>query len=64
MKKNKKDEKNLIKILKNTILAKRNIYTYNWKKNSLVIWNNERVLHKPQNNFKNKERVMLRLNSF
>lgn len=61
--KNKKEEINLIKILKNIILKKKNIYTHNWKKNSLVIWNNERVLHKPQNNFKNIERVMLRLNS-
>ena len=59
---NSKKEIYFIKILKNKILAKKNIFTYNWKKNSLVIWNNTKVLHKPQNNFKNKERVMLRLN--
>ncbi|MDC1179048.1 TauD/TfdA family dioxygenase [Candidatus Pelagibacter ubique] len=56
-----KNEKKIIKTLLNTSISKKNIAVHYWEKNDFIIWNNERTLHCPLNNFKNQKRIMLRL---
>lgn len=51
----------LVANIKKSLFRKNNIFTHQWQKGDLVIWDNYRALHCPINNFKNKRRVMLRV---
>ena len=56
-----KKNKTLISEIESVLIDRDNIFTHQWEKGDLVIWDNYRVIHCPINNFKNKKRVMLRI---
>lgn len=56
-----KNHKYIIDEINRALFRKKNIFTHEWEKGDLVIWDNYRTLHCPINNFTNKKRVMLRV---